>query len=67
MLVITRTPGTVFYIGKDIKIVIVEVKGKNVRIGIEAPKDVSIVREENYGKTPKSGTTSKNSKRTSEG
>ncbi|HCS28166.1 MAG TPA: carbon storage regulator [Spongiibacteraceae bacterium] len=46
MLVLNRTPGQVFTIGDDIRITIVAVNGKNVRVGIDAPRDVTVLRAE---------------------
>lgn len=46
MLVLTRTVGEKVLIGKDITITVVRVLGHRVRIGIEAPKGVKILREE---------------------
>ncbi|MED3660920.1 carbon storage regulator CsrA [Ureibacillus sp. FSL K6-8385] len=46
MLVLTRKPGETIWIGDDIEIVITEVKGDQVKIGIRAPKHVDIVRGE---------------------
>ena len=46
MLVLTRKSGDRITIGKDIKISILEIEGKNVKIGIDAPKDVVILRLE---------------------
>lgn len=46
MLVLTRKVGERTYIGKDIVVTIVQVDHGKVRIGIDAPKDVTIVREE---------------------
>jgi carbon storage regulator len=48
MLVLTRKPGEGFVIGDDITIKIVEMKGGGVRIGIEAPLDKKIYRQEIY-------------------
>lgn len=48
MLVLTRRPGQSVYIGDDVKITLVEIKGSQVRIGIEAPDSVRIFREEIY-------------------
>jgi len=48
MLVLTRKPGEGFVIGDDIIIKIVEMKGGGVRIGIEAPHDKKIYRQEIY-------------------
>jgi len=51
MLVLTRSIGERLFIenGK-IKIQVLEVKGSQVRLGIEAPKDISIHREEVYNR-----------------
>ena len=46
MLVLSRKLGEKVFIGSDISLVVVEVKGNRVRIGIEAPAEVPIVREE---------------------
>ena len=46
MLVLNRTPGQVFTICDDIRITIVSVNGKNVRVGIEAPREVTVLRAE---------------------
>ncbi len=48
MLVLSRKKNEVINIGDNITITIVDVRGDNVRIGIEAPKDVSVHREEIY-------------------
>ena len=48
MLILTRKPGESLYIGDNVKVVIVEVKGSQVRIGIEADKSLRIYREEIY-------------------
>ncbi|MEF9983532.1 MAG: carbon storage regulator [Oscillospiraceae bacterium] len=46
MLVITRKNDESFYIGDDIKIVIVKASNNLVKIGIEAPKSITIARSE---------------------
>lgn len=46
MLVLTRKNGQSFHIGDDIHITITEVSGDKVKIGIEAPKNLSILRDE---------------------
>ena len=46
MLVLSRTPGEKIHIGDDITIVITRVQGNRVGVGIEAPKDVNIRRDE---------------------
>tara|TARA_B100000686_G_scaffold343531_1_gene424542 strand:- start:3055 stop:3294 length:240 start_codon:yes stop_codon:yes gene_type:complete len=50
MLVLTRRIGESIQINDDIKITIVEVKGKNIRVGIEAPKETKVYREELFVK-----------------
>lgn len=46
MLVLSRKAGETIYIGEDIEIVISEVKGEQVKIGIRAPKNIDIIRGE---------------------
>lgn len=48
MLTLTRKMGESICIGDDIKVVVKEVKGKQVRLGIVAPRDVYVCREELY-------------------
>lgn len=48
MLVLTRRPHQQIMLGDDIVINVVDVNGENVRIAIEAPKDVKIFRGEIY-------------------
>jgi carbon storage regulator len=50
MLVLTRKLGEVLRIGQGITVRIVDVKGKQVKIGIEAPAELPIYREEIYEK-----------------
>lgn len=50
MLVLTRKAGQIITIGDDIRIKIVDVGNGVVKIGIEAPKDLPIYREELYEK-----------------
>ena len=46
MLVVTRKPGEQIQIGHDITVTVVRVAQGTVRIGIEAPRDVGIARDE---------------------
>ena len=48
MLVLSRKIGQQIMIGQDITIKIVDVQGENVRIAIEAPKEIKIYRGEIY-------------------
>lgn len=54
MLVLSRKEGERIRIGEDILITIVRINAKTVRIGIDAPADVSIIREELSGNAPSS-------------
>ena len=53
MLVLTRKIGESLRIDGDVIVTIVEVKGKNIRVGIEAPKETKIYREELFWKIRK--------------
>ncbi|SDZ75819.1 carbon storage regulator, CsrA [Desulfuromusa kysingii] len=46
MLVLTRKAGEGIIIGDDIKITVVELKGGGVRIGIDAPREMKVHRQE---------------------
>ncbi len=48
MLILTRRAGETLMVGDDVTITVLGVKGNQVRIGVNAPKDVSVHREEIY-------------------
>jgi carbon storage regulator len=63
MLILTRRVGETVMIGNDVTVTVLGVKGNQVRIGVNAPKDVAVHREEIYERikreedhAPQSGT-----------
>ncbi len=46
MLVLTRKPGEKIHIGSGITITVLEIRGNKIRIGIEAPEEVTVLRAE---------------------
>ena len=50
MLILTRKLGESIAIGDGIKVTLLEVQGKQVKIGVQAPRDVAIHRQEVYEK-----------------
>ena len=50
MLILTRRVGETLMIGADIIVTVLGVKGNQVRIGVKAPKDVSVHRQEIFEK-----------------
>ena len=50
MLVLTRRTNESLIIGHDIVITVLEIRGDTVRIGVKAPREVSVHREEIYAK-----------------
>lgn len=48
MLILTRRVGETLIIGDDVSVTVLGVRGNQVRLGVDAPKDVAVHREEIY-------------------
>lgn len=55
MLILSRRIGETMMIGDDIEVTVLSVKGNQVRIGIKAPKDVGVHREEIFERIHRGG------------
>ena len=53
MLILTRRVGETLTIGDEVKVTVLGVKGNQVRIGVDAPRDVTVHREEIYDRIKK--------------
>jgi carbon storage regulator len=59
MLILTRRVGESLMVGEEITVTVLGVKGNQVRIGIDAPKDVAVHREEIFQRIKNDGDSSK--------
>lgn len=50
MLILTRRVNETLMIGDDVTLTVLEIRGNQVRIGVKAPKNISVHREEIYQK-----------------
>ena len=50
MLILTRRVGETLMVGDDVTVTVLGVKGNQVRLGVNAPKDVAVHREEIYNR-----------------
>ena len=55
MLILTRRVGETVMIGNEVTVTVLGVKGNQVRIGVNAPKDVAVHREEIYERIKREG------------
>tara|TARA_B100000767_G_scaffold263703_1_gene277760 strand:+ start:3529 stop:3795 length:267 start_codon:yes stop_codon:yes gene_type:complete len=55
MLILTRRIGETLMIGDDVTVTVLGVKGNQVRLGVNAPKEVAVHREEIYDKIHQEG------------
>jgi carbon storage regulator len=46
MLILTRRPRQVVMVGRDVQIIVLDVAGNRVRLGITAPRELRVVRQE---------------------
>ena len=55
MLILTRRVGESLMIGDEVNVTVLGIKGNQVRIGVNAPKDVAVHREEIYQRIQQEG------------
>lgn len=53
MLILTRKQGESVAIGDDIQVTVVEIQGKQVKLGVKAPREIAVHRQEIYEKIQK--------------
>ncbi len=55
MLILTRRVGETLMVGSEVTVTVLGVKGNQVRIGVNAPKDVAVHREEIFDRIKRQG------------
>jgi len=55
MLILTRRVGETLVIGDDVNVTVLGVRGNQVRLGVDAPKDIAVHREEIYQRIQNEG------------
>lgn len=63
MLILTRRVGETLIIGDEVSVTVLAVKGNQIRIGVDAPKEVSVHREEIYQRIQTEGHRSANQRK----
>ena len=48
MLILTRRSGEAVIVGDNVRIAVLDIRGNQVRLGVEAPREVTVHREEGY-------------------
>ncbi|MBN2139437.1 MAG: carbon storage regulator CsrA [Desulfovibrionaceae bacterium] len=48
MLILTRRPGESLYLGDNIKLKVLSVQGRQIKLGLDVPEDMTVYREEVY-------------------
>lgn len=48
MLILTRRPGESLYLGENIRITVLDIQGRQVKLGLEVPAETTVYREEVY-------------------
>jgi carbon storage regulator CsrA len=61
MLILTRRVGESVVIGTEVTVTVLRVKGNQVRLGVDAPKSVSVQREEIFHRIQREGATEQES------